>query len=120
MQYKDIKEGMAVLDHDKNKIGTVKHVQFGDEDLGDPGAETATTAGQGSQRDDSLIENIAEALAPASGIPESVRKHMLRYGYIRIDTPPLQSDRYAAFDQIAGIEDDQVVLKVSDEALPTG
>ncbi|MGV3650472.1 MAG: hypothetical protein ACO1OK_03545 [Devosia sp.] len=112
---RDIREGMSVYDRDQHKIGTVERVKFGDDDPSTPEVE-ATTSSE-PPRQDSLIENIAEAFAP-DDIPEALRQKLLQQGFVRLDTSGLfASDRYILPDQILGVSDDKVTLKVSKDEL---
>lgn len=108
-----VHEGMTVYDQDHNEIGTVDQVQFGDENPHQPGAETATV--HPAQRDtpDSFIDHLVDVFR-ADDIPEEMRSHLVRHGFIRIDAPGLfNADRYVVADQIASVADDEVVLNVS-------
>jgi len=106
-----IHEGMEVYDREGQKVGTVEHVQFGDEDPTNPGVETRT-AQNPELLNNSLVENLAEALAGTNDVPEVVRARLLRYGFIKVDTGLLSSDRYIMPDQIAHVAEDRVHLLV--------
>lgn len=109
-----IREGMAVYDRAGDKIGTVEQVHFGpDDEYGRGAAEPASVR----DRDESLIDTIAEVFAP-NDMPEAVRSRLLQQGFIRVDATGLfAADRYITPDQIAQVAGDRVVLRVSREEL---
>ncbi|GAB4513959.1 MAG: hypothetical protein OHK0046_15380 [Anaerolineae bacterium] len=114
--FEHIEKGMEVLDASSNRIGKVEYVQFGDENLSQPGAETVS-ARQYDARDDSFVDDVAKALAAPDTLPEEVRDQLIRYGYIRIDASMFQSDRLVSFEHIARVQDGKVMLSVDKEDL---
>jgi hypothetical protein len=104
-----IEEGMKVFDREHHHIGNVDRVQMSDDDPATPEVEAAEPASL-RQRDDSLIDNIAEAFAPDT-LPDEVRERLLQQGFVRID------DRYVTPDQILSVSDDEVVLNVGKDEL---
>lgn len=114
----EIHEGMRVCDRDDNEIGTVRRVFLG--------AVTEETNGQGGgpatapdpdMRDDSLVDNLAEAFA-GDPLPEVLRARLLHAGFIRIDTHGLfASDRFAMPEQIASVSEDCVRLRLTKDEL---
>jgi hypothetical protein len=107
-----VREAMTVYDREDNKVGTVRFVHFGDEDLDKPGVETAT-APRDQWKEKGLIEDLAEAIVPPDRFPPELRSRLQRYGYIRIDTGLLSADRYATADQVADVKGDRVKLSVT-------
>lgn len=59
-----IREGMEVYDRHGDKVGTVGYVQFSDEDLSDEEPETATAQDPRLRKKGSLVDVLAEAIAP--------------------------------------------------------
>ena len=114
-----IREGMEVYDINGDKIGTVDYVQFGDEDVTTPGAETQTAADPAMHRDDSLMENIAEAFTADNDLPEQLAAQMIREGYIKIGTGILRSDRYALMSQVASVTGERIDLNIDKDTLVT-
>lgn len=112
-----IREGMEVYDIEGDKIGTVSYVQFGDEDVTTSWAETQTAVDPVMRRDNSLMENIAEALTTEDNLPETVAAQMVREGYIKIDTGLLRSDRYALMSQVATVTSDRIDLNIRKDNL---
>ena len=111
-----VHEGMKVYDRMHNEIGTVDYVQMSDDNPATEEVEAATP-GNLRERDDSLIDNIAEAFKPDE-LPEEVRKRLLQQGFIRIDSAGLfAADRYVAADQIMSVAGDELTLKVSKDEL---
>ena len=111
-----VHEGMKVYDRMHNEIGTVDYVQMSDDNPATEAVEAATP-GNLRERDDSLIDNIAEAFKPDE-LPEEVRKRLLQQGFIRIDSAGLfAADRYVAADQIMSVAGDELTLKVSKDEL---
>jgi hypothetical protein len=111
-----IHEDMPVYDRTGKKIGAVKNVQFGDEDLERPGVETSTAEAP-AETDDNIVDYVAEVFATVDRIPEEFRKRLQRYGYIQVDTGLLTSDRFASSDQIANVTTDRVDLSVTKDEL---
>lgn len=115
----EVKEGMRVHDRDDNDIGTVRQVFLGavSDKPYERGGGPATTPDPG-WRDDSLIDNFAEALSPDDPLPEALRGRLLRQGFIRIDTAGLfASDRYATPEQIESVSEDIVRLSLMKDEL---
>ena len=50
-------------------------------------------------------------------VPDVLRERLLRYGYIKIDTGLLKSDRFVESTQIAGIVEDHVNLHITRDEL---
>jgi PRC-barrel domain len=114
-----IYEGMTVYDRAGDKIGTVEDVYLGavSEEAGQRGGgpETASSPGRSES---SLIEDFAQAIFPTDQVPEPVRQHLLRHGFIRIDSTGLfAADRYVMPDQIADVSEDRVTLRVTRDEL---
>jgi len=116
-----IHEGMPVYDVRDNHIGRVAFVHFGaasetQQELG-VGPATLTPADNPNMRQDSIIDNIAEAFDP-NEVPGELQEKLLTNGYIRLDTAGFfASDRFITPDQIAGIKDDTVQLSVHRDQL---
>lgn len=114
-----IYEGMTVYDRDGDKIGTVRKVYLGtvSEAQDDRGLGAATTAAPALE-ENSLLDGFFKALAAVNPVPEPVRQRLLRQGFIQINTSGiLTADRYATPDQIEGVSDDSVSLRVPYDAL---
>src|SRR4051812_8444390 len=84
-----IHKGMAVYDVNDHRIGTVDFVHFGSasetqQELG-VGPATNTIADNPRMRDDTIIDNIAEAFSP-NDVPQELQEKLLVSGYIRLDT----------------------------------
>jgi hypothetical protein len=103
---------MRVVDAADQDVGRVDIVAFGDAE--------ATTA-QGDERPHDLIHAAAEAFAPGErepDVPEPLRSRLVRGGYIKIDGPGvLDTDRYVPADQVGGVSNDRVYLRVRKEQL---
>ncbi len=115
----EVKEGMRVCDSAGDNIGTVRQVFLGavSDQAHERGSGPATAPDPG-WRDDSLIDNLAEALSADDPLPEAVRGRLLRQGFIRIDTAGLfTSDRYALADQVTSVSDDCVRLSLAKDEL---
>jgi hypothetical protein len=91
-----IREGMAVYDRDEQKVGTVKDVYLGGEDL----SEAAVPEGS--------------ALAQA---PAALRSRLAAHGFVEVGTGLLQANRYATGDQVAAVGEDRVTLAVAQDDL---
>jgi len=116
-----IHEGMPVYDVRDNHIGRVAFVHFGaasetQQQLG-VGPATTAPADNPNMRQDSIIDNIAEAFDP-NEVPQELQEKLLVSGYIRLDTAGFfASDRFITPDQISGIKDDTVQLSVNRDQL---
>ena len=114
-----IHEGMPVCDSTGQEIGTVRQVFLGavSQEANERGRGPAT-APDPDLRDETIVDNLAEAFAGDDPLPESLRGRLLRHGYIRIDTRGLfASDRFALPDQIESVSDDCVRLRLSKDEL---
>lgn len=115
----EVKEGMRVHDRDNNDIGSVRQVFLGAvSDTTHERGKGPATAPDPEMRDESLIDNFAEALSPDDPLPEALRGRLLRQGFIRIDTSGLfASDRYATPEQIESVSEDIVRLSLMKDDL---
>ena len=111
-----IHEHMPVYDRTGKKIGAVKNVQFGDEDLERPGVETSA-AELPSEMGGNIIGFVASVFTTGNHMPDEFRKRLQRYGYIKVDTGIVTSDRYASADQIAKVGANRVDLTVTQDEL---
>lgn len=117
---KSVRQGMEVKDVEGNGIGTVKDLYFGaDSDEMKEHGVGAATAPDPSVRENSLVENVAEALVDfGADLPQEMRQRLINEGYIRIDTAGLfRSDRFILPEQIARVHDDHVHLNVTQKEL---
>lgn len=114
-----VHEGMTVVDRENQELGKVVQVFMGaTSERADARGEAAATAPDIDVREeDSIIENLAEAIAPVDEVPEVLRARLLRHGFLRIDTGLFSGDLYAMPDQIARVTDDGVLLRVSGNEL---
>lgn len=106
----NIREGMAVYDRAGNNIGEVESLQFGDE---------AVARGDSPEgfRDDSLIDNLVEAIWP-DDMPEAERAALLSEGYFVLDAEGFMArDRYVRASQIEAVTADGVRLNVERSGL---
>lgn len=114
-----IYEGMSVYDRDGDKIGTVRKVYLGTvSEAQDERGLGAATADTPEPEERSLVDDFFNVLAAVNPVPEPVRQRLLRQGFVRINTSGiLTADRYVLPDQIEGVSDDSVSLRVPYEAL---
>lgn len=113
-----VHEGMAVVDVDGDKVGTVSLVKMGDSSALTTRGNEITTA-----QDTNLIgqmggEALDDEFEPE--VPEPVRSQLVREGFIKIDGGglfDLATDRYASANQIAAVDDDTVRLLVDRDDL---
>ena len=110
----EIRPGMKVVDATNSEIGTVEGVKYGDDDPSTPEPEAAgISPSEERERGGSLLHTIADALS-ADELPEEVRERLLHQGFVRIDADGLfNADRYITPDQIAGVADGRLRLKVT-------
>lgn len=114
-----IQEGMAVYDSADKRIGTVREIYMGNsEEMGVAPGEGPATTGSTGDNDDSILDNLAEAVGGGETLPETFRERLLREGYIQIDSSGLfTSDRFAMPDQIADVHEGRVALNVTSDEL---
>ncbi|HUG63484.1 MAG TPA: hypothetical protein VMP03_16680 [Methylomirabilota bacterium] len=113
----NIREGMTVRDSAGEIVGSVEFIHFSDEDSARPGPETATTGMDPASARLSLIDIIADAFRDHH-VPDELREHLLRSGFIRIDAKGMfAADRYVLPDQIQSVSGDEVQLGVTRDQL---
>lgn len=111
-----VREGMNVMDHAGEKIGTVGRLKMTDE-IPDTEAAEQVTADPARDRRDTIVDNIVDVFR-SDGVPEEMYEHLLRTGFLRIDAHGLlASERYVTPDQIAEVAGENVILKVGREQL---
>jgi hypothetical protein len=111
-----VEEGMKVFDRDRNEIGKVEYVQFGDDDPSTVEVEAAAPSTLDRGRD-TLLDNIAEAFA-GDEIPDEIRARLLQQGFVRIDASGIfAADRYVTPEQIASVTGDGLLLNVTKDQL---
>ncbi len=99
---KRVEHGMDVYDSRGERFGTVTDLFFGasSDEMRKHGAGAAT-APNPSPHTDSLVEDIAEALAINTDIPEEMRQRMLNEGYVLVHGNGLfAADYYVLTEQI--------------------
>jgi len=107
-----IHKGMTVFDLERNEIGTVEYVQFGDETDADPGTESTTVSPALKQRDNSLVGDLMSVFV-TDKVPEALRSRLMLSGFVRLESSGLfSSDRYISPDQIRSVEAGHVILNV--------
>jgi hypothetical protein len=114
---KFVEEGMKVFDSNRNAIGTVEYVQFGDDDPSTPQLESVSVSDPRDRRR-SLIDNIADAFTAGDNIPDEIRERLLHQGFVRIDADGIfEADRYVTPEQIDSVSNDGLMLNVTREQL---
>lgn len=133
-----VREGMAVVDADGQRIGTVERVRFGDGGDGEgvrgrvrpdnvapggPGLPGSGGSGGGEPGFLPLGAVGDEAYDQGwSDVPGPVRQRLVSGGYLKVDGPGpgfLDTDRYVPADAIAEVTADAVVLRSRKGELPT-
>lgn len=112
-----IQEGMKVLDSNDDRIGTVDHIRFSDEDPQAPGPETRSA--HTYDRSPSIIDNLVQAFTGTDTTPDVIRERLLRHGFIRISRGFGKADAYAVMDDVMHIREDHVHLNVPEKELMT-
>jgi hypothetical protein len=111
-----VQEGMKVFDSKRHEIGTVDYVKMSDDNPATEEVEQVE-AHDPAERDETLIDNIADVFAPDE-LPEEVRDRLLQGGFLRIDSKGLMAaDRYIMPSQIGSVAGDSVTLNVSKDEL---
>ncbi len=113
-----IHNGMKVYDQSQVEIGTVEHVQFGDEDPLRPVGRVANPGETGERsRAEWLVESVLDVFSP-DDLPETLRQRLLLYGFIRVDGSGLyDADRYIFPNQIQSVDGQRVTLNMSKNEL---
>jgi hypothetical protein len=91
-----VQEGATVYDRDNQKVGTVKQVYLGGEDLSE-----AMVA------EDSVLYDV----------PQALRSRLAASGFVEISTGFFSANRYATGDQVAAANGDRVELHVGQDEL---
>jgi hypothetical protein len=91
-----VREGATVYDRENTKVGTVKQVYLGGEDLSE-----ATVSG------DSVLLDV----------PAALRSRLAADGFVEIGTGFLSANRYATGPQVASADADHVILNVARDDL---
>ena len=106
-----VRKGMNILDRAGERIGSVDWVKLTAYDPEDSSVRQMTPDDT-SARQDTLLDNLLEAFQ-VDEVPEPMRETLLRKGFIRMDSDGIfASDRYVLPDQVAGVQNDEVVLTV--------
>jgi hypothetical protein len=114
-----VREGMSVYDYEGDHIGSVRTIYLGASpvEAGDYEMPAPTTSDV-PDRNESFIENVAEAFADYDQIPEELRERLLHDGYLRIDRGGLFStDGFVLPEQIASITQDKVHLNIDKDGV---
>ncbi len=115
-----VTNGMHVHDVNDDHIGKVEDLYFG-ADADDPQAHGAGAATTGTPRTtvaEGLVADIAQGLFGDDAIPDTVRNRFLNEGFIQIEPGTLLgADMFATPDQIAGVTEGAVRLKVTRDQL---
>lgn len=100
-----IEEGMDVVQEaDKEKIGTVEFVRYGEGEVDDlPEVDT-------------LIEILADVFDPKTDYPEEVYQRLYSNGFLVVDRG-LKSDVYVLPEQIVHVVDGEVHINVDEDDL---
>lgn len=106
----DVVDGMRVVDHHGEDVGTVTMVR-----MGDPQAVTADGQGGGG----GLTDAIAGFLGGTEpDVPRQFAEQLLRRGYLKIDCSGVfAGDAYAPADEVAAVEGGTVRLRSARESL---
>lgn len=107
-----VQPGMRVIDSAGVDVGRVEFVK-----MGDPGA--VTDQGQRVGEPHGVFESIVESLVGEEpDVPGTLGARLRRIGYIKINGRGLlDSDRYAAADQINRVDGETVDLSVTRDQL---
>ena len=104
-----IEEGMPVLqESDKEQIGTVEFVRYGEGTSSDIDLPSA----------DTIMKTLADIFDPDTNYPDEVYERLYAEGYIRVERG-LEPDAFVLPNQIEHIVDGEVHISVSEEDLFT-
>lgn len=115
--FRNIHEGMKVVDARNHEIGKVDWVQFGADDPATPEVEAGSTEGMEPLEERTLADDIADALR-VDDVPDAIRERLLMQGFVRLDADGLfAADRYILPEQISGVSGDTLTLNVDKDSL---
>ena len=104
--FKTIEKGMPVLqESDKEKIGTVEYVKFGE--------------GEGTvdlPEINTITQALAEVVDPKRNYPEEVYQRLYSEGFLVVDRG-LKSDIYVLSSQVLHVVDGEVHVNVDEDSL---
>lgn len=104
--FKNIEKGMPVLqESDKEQIGTVEYVKFGE---GEGAVELPTV--------DTITETLAEVVDPKRNYPKEVYEKLYAEGFLVVERG-LKSDVYVLPNQVVHVVDGEVHIGVSEDEL---
>jgi hypothetical protein len=111
-----VHEGMEVYDSAEKRVGKVDSVYMGARaDAPAAGGEPALGAGPETTRQDSLIENMAEAFSP--DLPPVLSNRLRHNGFVRVRGGLLKGDRFALREHVAAVTGDRVLLNIRAEEM---
>jgi hypothetical protein len=119
-----VREGMTVIDESGRRLGTVARVRMGDPQAvttqseqppsGDPGVVVAPTAEAGGPTGLGFVGPVLGAGPGGLDVPDSLRHHLLRTGFVEVDGPDLEGPaRYVPGDRVADVSDGTVHLRAA-------
>ena len=125
-----VREGMTVIDESGRRLGTVARVRMGDPQAvttqseqppsGDPGVVVAPTAEAGGPTGLGFVGPVLGAGPGGLDMPDSLRHHLLRTGFIEVDGPDMEGPaRYVPGDRVADVSDGTVHLRAAATATAT-
>ena len=102
-----VREGMTVMDESGRRLGTVALVRMGDPQAvttqgeqspsNDPGVVVAPTAEAGGPTGLGFVAPVLTAGSGGPDVPDPLRRHLLRAGFVEVDGPDLEgSARYVS------------------------
>src|SRR4029079_11416042 len=88
---REVHEGMPVYDWENKKLGTVKYIQFPDENV---------------------AVNLTMYITSLDSVPADMRTRLLREGFVQVEGGLFSPDRYITPDQIFDVFPDHLKLRV--------
>lgn len=117
--FEGIETGMNVLTADGDRLGHVERVYFG----ADAGSTQNYSVGAAEARnpdirDNTLVDDVIQALVGSDDLPETLRNRLINDGFIRVKGEGLfRSSQYVLREQIAHVSGDDVHLNVTKDEL---
>jgi hypothetical protein len=119
-----VREGMTVMDESGRRLGTVARVRLGDPQAvttqgepspsGETGVVVAPTAEAGGPTGLGLVGPVLSAGPGGPDVPDPLRRHLLRTGFVEVDGPDLEGPaRYVPGDRVADVTDSTVHLRAA-------
>ncbi len=113
-----IHEGMKVVDASMHPIGTVEAFRATEGAPDNPDIDAAGVSPALAERQDSLVDVLADVFKPDDALPRELQEKALAQGFVRLDADGFfAADRYIFPEHIDRVAGDTLVLNVRKDDL---